>query len=139
MAFIAVRRILCSTVFGLELNFLHISLIVKFDKLTFEALEEKEGQSKITLVHQNLDTEHLFKVIDNGSGIDKKDIEFIFSPGFSTKINYQTGQINRGLGLSLVKDIVENHLKGRIQIESSLGSGTSFSIYIPKKEIEVSI
>ena len=28
-------------------------------------------------------------------------------PGFSTKINYETGQVSRGLGLSLVKDIVE--------------------------------
>lgn len=120
----------------------HYQLMSIFRNLimnAFEALDQNEGRSKITLIHEGLDTEHLFKVIDNGSGIDKKDLEFIFSPGFSTKINYETGQINRGLGLSLVKDIVENHLKGHIQVESALGSGTSFSIYIPNKEIEVNI
>ncbi|WP_432663349.1 ATP-binding protein [Wukongibacter baidiensis] len=105
----------------------------------FDALDGNKKHSKISLVHRSLDKEHLFKVIDNGSGIDKKDMEFIFSPGFSTKINYETGHINRGLGLSLVKDIVENHLKGHIEIESVLGSGTCFSIYIPKEEIEVNI
>lgn len=120
----------------------HYQLMSIFRNLimnAFEALDGNEGQSKITLIHQGLETEHLFQVIDNGTGIDKEDIEFIFSPGFSTKINYETGQVNRGLGLSLVKDIVENHLKGHIHIESALGSGTAFSIYIPNKEIEVNI
>lgn len=105
----------------------------------FEALDESKKYSKISLIHESLDKEHLFKVIDNGNGIDKKDMEFIFSPGFSTKINYETGEINRGLGLSLVKDLVENYFRGYIEIESVLGSGTCFNIYIPKKEIEVNI
>ncbi|WP_432408130.1 ATP-binding protein [Wukongibacter sp. M2B1] len=105
----------------------------------FEAFDPNKKHSKISLVHKNLDKEHLFKIIDNGNGIDKEDMEFIFSPGFSTKINYETGEINRGLGLSLVKDIVENHLKGYIKMESVSGSGTCFNIYIPKEKIEVNI
>ncbi len=120
----------------------HYQLMSIFRNLimnAFDALDSNKKYSKISLIHQNLEKEHLFKVVDNGSGISKNDMEFIFSPGFSTKINYETGQINRGLGLSLVKDIVENHLKGRIQIHSALESGTCFSIYIPIEEIEVSI
>lgn len=120
----------------------HYQLMSIFRNLimnAFDALNGNKKYSKISLIHQSLENEHLFKVVDNGSGISKNDMEFIFSPGFSTKINYETGQINRGLGLSLVKDIVENHLKGRIQIDSALESGTCFSIYIPIEEIEVSI
>ncbi len=120
----------------------HYQLMSIFRNLimnALEALDSNKEPSKISLVHQRLFEEHLFKVIDNGSGIDKNDMEFIFSPGFSTKINYETGQINRGLGLSLVKDIVENDLRGRIRIEPALELGTCFSIYIPIEEIEVSV
>lgn len=120
----------------------HYQLMSVFRNLimnAFEALDGNKKHSKISLVHQALDSKHLFKVVDNGSGIDKNDMEFIFLPGFSTKIDYETGQINRGLGLSLVKDIVENHLKGKIEIESVFESGTCFSIYIPNEEIEVSV
>ncbi len=120
----------------------HYQLMSIFRNLimnAFDALDSNKKYSKISLIHHNLESQHLFKVIDNGKGIDKKDLECIFSPGFSTKINYDTGEINRGLGLSLVKDIVENHLKGHIDIESTLGAGTCFNIYIPNEEIEVSI
>ncbi|SHK28691.1 ATP-binding protein [Paramaledivibacter caminithermalis] len=119
----------------------HYQLMSIFRNLlmnAFEAIDESKGTLDIKLIHKSLKSEHLFKVIDNGKGISKEDIEFIFSPGFSTKIDYETGYINRGLGLSLVKDVVENHFKGYIEVESSLGSGTSFSIYIPNNEIEVS-
>lgn len=120
----------------------HYQLMSIFRNLimnAFEALSKNTENSKIRLTHENIKDSHIFKVIDNGSGIDKKDLEFIFSPGFSTKINYETGHINRGLGLSLVKDIVENHFRGHIEVESTLGHETSFRIYIPNEEIEVSI
>lgn len=83
--------------------------------------------------------EHGYCVItvkDNGSGISKRNMSYLFSPGFSTKINYDTGSINRGLGLSIVKEIVENKLGGFIKVESSQGQGTKFIIYVPDKELE---
>ena len=57
-------------------------------------------------------------------------------PGFSTKINYETGQVSRGLGLSLVKDIVESELGGSISVTSEDGC-TDFTIRIPKENLEV--
>lgn len=120
----------------------HYQLMSIFRNLimnAFEAISKNTENSKLKLIHEKSENTHIFKVIDNGSGIDERDLEFIFSPGFSTKINYETGHINRGLGLSLVKDIVENHFKGHIEVESILGHGTSFRIYIPNEEIEVSI
>lgn len=73
---------------------------------------------------------------DNGPGIDSEDILEIFEPGFSTKINFETGEINRGLGLNLVKDIVENQFNGSISVTSIPGN-TSFVICIPKNELKV--
>lgn len=73
---------------------------------------------------------------DNGPGIDSEDILEIFEPGFSTKINFETGEINRGLGLNLVKDIVENQFDGKINVTSEPGN-TSFIIEIPKDELKV--
>ena len=48
---------------------------------------------------------------------------YIYEAGFSTKINYETGKINRGLGLSITKDIIENKLKGKIKVQSKVGRG----------------
>lgn len=88
------------------------------------------------IVNVDLDKErnggYLFVVRDNGTGISSENIKYLFSPGFSTKINYDTGSINRGLGLSIVKEITENKLGGSIEFESKVGKGTKFMIHIPK-------
>ena len=85
----------------------------------------------------SLNEDYYFILIrDNGPGIDAEDILEIFEPGFSTKINFETGEINRGLGLNLVKDIVENQFNGSICVTSEPGN-TSFVINIPKNELKV--
>jgi len=61
---------------------------------------------------------------DEGIGIDQKHIERIFEPYFSTK---QTGS---GLGLATTYSIISKH-DGYIQVESILGQGTTFTIYLP--------
>lgn len=63
-------------------------------------------------------------VEDDGIGIKKEDIEKIFDPNFSTK-----GK-DRGLGLSLVKLIIENH-NGFITVNSRERVGTIFQIFLP--------
>jgi len=85
---------------------------------------QKEGKLYITtrfLHDQNLVQ---VKIVDTGKGIAKYDLPRIFDPLFSRKKN------GTGLGLSIVYRIIEEH-KGSIQIESSHGKGTTFSIKIP--------
>ncbi len=65
-------------------------------------------------------------VIDTGTGIDEKTMQHIFEPFYSTK---ETGR-GTGLGLSMVYGIVKNH-RGYIDVKSSSGEGTVFTVYIP--------
>ncbi|MFD3156651.1 ATP-binding protein [Haloimpatiens sp. FM7330] len=96
--------------------------------------ESKDGE--IIFEHKETKKEHIFYIKDNGCGIKKEDFKYVFSPGYSTKINYGTGEINRGLGLSIVKDIVENVLKGKINLKSTQKTGTCFEICISKSMLE---
>ncbi|MCF6461175.1 sensor histidine kinase [Clostridium sp. Cult3] len=102
-----------------------------------DAVSERGKEGEIILIHSSNEQYHIFDVIDNGTGISKGDLDYIFSPGFSTKIDYSTGNVNRGLGLSIAKDIVENRLDGTIRVYSALEKGTNFRIQIPRDTLEV--
>ncbi|MBI5492715.1 MAG: MEDS domain-containing protein [Deltaproteobacteria bacterium] len=65
-------------------------------------------------------------VADNGAGMDPGVSEHIFEPFFSTK----GAGIGAGLGLAVVKNIVKEH-GGEIRVESALGQGTAFEVYLP--------
>lgn len=102
-----------------------------------DAISDSIDHAKINLIHKIEEEQHVFIISDTGCGIDEASLSYIFSPGFSTKINYSTGQINRGLGLSVVQDIVERRLDGKITVSSTVGKGTIFLIYIPRSSLEV--
>ncbi|MCH7686070.1 MAG: ATP-binding protein [Planctomycetes bacterium] len=69
-------------------------------------------------------------VRDTGSGIPADKLPSIFKPFFSTKQADERGQGGTGLGLSLCREIIENH-KGRIRVESTVGRGTMFTLRFP--------
>lgn len=68
---------------------------------------------------------------DNGSGIDEKDIDYIFMPFFSNgKKNEDTKSSGTGLGLPITKSIVEK-FGGTIGVKSTLGKGSCFTLSFP--------
>jgi signal transduction histidine kinase len=66
------------------------------------------------------------EISDNGSGISSENLSRIFDPFFTTK---PIGK-GTGLGLSLSYGIVQKH-QGRIEVESQIGVGTCFCIFLP--------
>ncbi|CAM3818469.1 sensor histidine kinase [Rheinheimera salexigens] len=68
-----------------------------------------------------------FSVEDNGSGIEKDQLEKIFQPFFTTK---DKGQ-GTGLGLALSRSIVDKH-QGILEVKSELGIGSCFTVKLPR-------
>lgn len=85
--------------------------------------EGSQGIIRITLVEK--EDYYLLSIADNGIGIPEDLSEKIFSPSFTTKTS------GMGLGLSIVKGIVDN-MNGRIYYETEKNNGTEFFIEIPK-------
>ncbi len=67
---------------------------------------------------------------DEGTGIDKEHLERIFEPFFTTK------EEGRGLGLASSYSIIKNH-EGYISVDSSRGSGATFTLWLPAAETVV--
>ena len=111
-------------------------VIVKMNASLFEwvienlcknAVDAMEGKGTITLTLMEESDRVVIEVQDTGKGIRKKDINNVFTPGFTTK------KRGWGLGLSLARRIVEEYHRGRIFVKhSELGKGTTFRIEMPK-------
>jgi signal transduction histidine kinase len=84
-------------------------------------------EGKVDVYLRKKDNGFVFEVKDNGVGIDPEKIEKIFTPNFTTK---STGM---GLGLAMVKNIVESS-GGKIWFETSHSHGTSFFVLLPAHE-----
>lgn len=74
------------------------------------------------------------EVKDNGPGIAPDIVEFLFVPGYSTKFNEATGDINRGVGLTLAKDLMESQFNGHIEIHPGAGGALS-TLWFPVEDL----
>jgi two-component system NtrC family sensor kinase len=97
-----------------------IALLVNASEAVFE-------NGEIIIKTHNPDEDSVvFEISDNGLGIAPEDIPHIFEPFFSTKQDVS----GIGLGLAIVHGIIQNH-KGKIQVRSELGNGTTLSVTLP--------
>ena len=88
-----------------------------------------EGEGKVIIrTRVENDSVHV-SISDTGHGISPENLARIFTTGFTTK---PVG-IGTGLGLSISRQIVEKH-SGTIDVESTVGQGTTFHIRIPLKQ-----
>jgi CheY-like chemotaxis protein len=100
--------------------------------LIVNAKEASDNKGSINLNISNTE-ENFVKIgiTDNGSGIPSNLIGKIFDKEFSTKSN----ATQRGYGLSIVKEIIDDH-KGKINVFANESIGTTFELYFPKNKIE---
>jgi signal transduction histidine kinase len=71
-------------------------------------------------------------VADSGVGIAPENLRKIFDAFFTTKAPDEQGRGGTGLGLSVCRQIIEQH-HGRIRVESVLGKGSTFIVKLPKR------
>lgn len=110
----------------------------------YHAMQVEGGTLRISLTDADMDSASTFsfpnissgqylslEISDKGTGIPAKTIDKIFEPYFTTKDRTK----GTGFGLAIVENIVKQH-KGHISVHSTLGEGTTFTIYLPVTDLE---
>lgn len=98
------------------------------ENLTKNAVDAMSGEGQLTITAGSEKGKVWIEVKDTGKGIARKNFKNVFSPGFTTK------KRGWGLGLTLVKRIIEEYHGGKIFVkESEPGKGTTFRIELPEE------
>ena len=93
------------------------------ENITKNAVDAMSGEGKIEMTLFRVNNQIIIDISDTGKGIPKQEFKKIFKPGFTSK------KRGWGLGLSLVKRIIEDHHEGRVFVKNSeLNKGTVFRI-----------
>lgn len=96
------------------------------ENITKNAVDAMDGAGRITIVTGEDHGKAFIEITDTGKGIARKNFKNVFRPGFTTK------KRGWGLGLTLVKRIIEEYHRGNIFVkESEIGKGTTFRIELP--------
>ncbi len=93
-----------------------------------EASKDSKYAPTVSVITKKVGNTIEIEVKDNGNGIPKKIVQRIFEPFFTTK---PSGR-GTGLGLSMSYDIVTKGHGGKLDVESEVGKGTTFTISLPK-------
>ena len=97
------------------------------ENLCKNAIDAMNGEGVITISVSHDDDKAYIEVSDTGKGIAKGNRKRVFEPGYTTKTR------GWGLGLSLVKRIMEEYHKGRVFVKNSVpGKGTTFRLELKK-------
>ncbi|MBT4398174.1 MAG: HAMP domain-containing histidine kinase, partial [Bacteroidetes bacterium] len=97
------------------------------ENLCRNAIDAMDGVGDISISVKDQGQVVYIDIADSGKGVPKTNYKVIFQPGYTTK------QRGWGLGLSLVKRIVENYHSGKIFVKNSeLNKGSTFRIVLKK-------
>ena len=102
-----------------------MSIIVQKYGGTSVADPERISAVADRIVATRRDPEVSVSIVDEGAGIALEDREHMFEPFYTTKSS------GTGLGLAMTQQIVDEH-HGRLSVESTIGTGTIFTITLPR-------
>ncbi|UCE35668.1 MAG: two-component sensor histidine kinase, partial [Deltaproteobacteria bacterium] len=97
-----------------------------FLNIFINAIQAMENGGNLTIGIEAGKEDYTVAIEDTGVGIRQENLRKIFSPFFTTK------EKGSGLGLSIVKNIIEGH-RGKVWIESEAGVGTKVYVVLPRK------
>ncbi|MDD5145108.1 MAG: PAS domain-containing sensor histidine kinase [Candidatus Pacebacteria bacterium] len=117
------------------------NIVIKGDKNKLERLfsnilenaikyNNEEGWVKISLTLDSETKNVNLNFSDNGIGISKSDLPYIFTRFYRAKLSRKTGEKGIGLGLTICRSIVEQH-NGSISVQSHPGKGSVFTVGLP--------
>jgi signal transduction histidine kinase len=101
-----------------------IRIITNLVKNAIQAIPEAQEKKLVLVTVKKEQNNVLIVVKDNGVGMEKENLHQIFEPKFTTKNS------GMGLGLGIIKNIIENY-KGTITFETESGKGTTFTVSLP--------
>ena len=129
------------TIYGIKAQLMEV--IYNLIDNAYEAIDEKISvlkrknslifSPKIEISLIKKEYINVIKVIDNGIGIKEENIQKIFVPFFTTKTAAKSGT---GIGMYIVKRIVTENLKGKIELKSEYMKGTEIIIELPNELIK---
>ncbi len=99
-----------------------------FMNLLVNAAQAIPDEGTIRIRTRNEEDGVVVSVEDTGVGIPPQNLERLFEPGFTTK----GSRVGMGIGLLISREIVSRH-GGRIDVTSTPGSGSTFSVHLPRE------
>ncbi len=109
-----------------ELNIDNIKIEQVLNNLVSNAIKFSQNNSIVTVGVLTGDDRVTVYVEDNGPGIPVSEQQKLFQPFARTSVKSTAGEKSTGLGLSIVKKIIESH-NGEIWVESEVGKGSKFA------------
>ena len=101
----------------------------------YDAMMQRKNELKdpnyhaILTINVEIQGDHLLMIFeDNGMGVKEEDVQKLFTPFFTTKLSSKKGT---GLGLYVIRKIIEENHKGKVEFESKYMIGTQMKILLP--------
>ena len=101
-----------------------IRIITNLVKNAIQSISDEQLEKRVLVSVNEIENDVIITVEDNGIGIESDNIKHVFEPKFTTKTS------GMGLGLGIIKNIIENY-KGTITFETEIGKGTTFFVSLP--------